>query len=89
MMSSSALTHVSHVYNRREEDFEQEGREHAPLMNNRYNILWHAKTGEYCLEEGLINGVVRSFKVNKVKHTYDGIRFFHANSCSAADKLRT
>ena len=27
--------------------------------------MWHAKTGEYCLEEGSINGVVRFGKVDK------------------------
>ena len=82
-----------HVYNRREEDVKQEGREHAPLTktlfhskpprahpvvephacshatveltDDRDNILWHAKTGEYCPEEGSINGVVRFGKIDK------------------------
>ena len=85
-------TRVGHVYSRREEDVEQERREHAPLAkalfhsepplahpvvephvcshaiveltNARYRILWHAKTGEYCPEEGSINGVVRFGKVD-------------------------
>ena len=35
------------------------------LTNDRDPILWHAKTGEYCLEEGSINGVVRFGKVDK------------------------
>ena len=35
------------------------------LMNDRYNILWLAKTSEYCPEESLINGVVRFGKVDK------------------------
>ena len=87
-------TSTGHVYNRREEDVEQEGREHAPLTktlfhskpprahpvvephacshaiveltNDRDHILWHAKTGEYCSEEGPINGIVRFGKVDKV-----------------------
>ena len=82
-----------HVYSRREEDVEQEGREHAPLTkamfhsepprahpvvephtcshavveltNDRDYIMWLAKTGEYCPEEGSINGVVRFGKVDK------------------------
>ena len=82
-----------HVYNRREEDVEHEGREHAPLTkalfhsepprahpvvephacsraiveltNGRDRIMWHAKAGEYCLEEGSINRVVRFGKVDK------------------------
>ena len=34
--------------------------------NDRDNILWHAKTGEYCPEEGWANGVVRfAGKVDK------------------------
>ena len=69
-------TRVGYAYNRRKEDVEREGREHAPiakalfhselprvhpvvephvgshaivgLTNDRYHILWHAKTGEYC-----------------------------------------
>ena len=81
------------VYNRREKDVEQDGREHAPLTkalfhskpprahpvvephacshaiveltNDRNHVLWHAKTGEYCSEEGSINGVVRFSKVDK------------------------
>ena len=35
------------------------------LTNDRDHILWRAKTGEYCLEEGSINGVVRVGKVDK------------------------
>ena len=35
------------------------------LTNDRDHDLWHAKTGEYCPEEGLINGVVRFGKVDK------------------------
>ena len=35
------------------------------LTNDRDHILWHAKTGEYCPEEGLINRVVRFGKVDK------------------------
>ena len=35
------------------------------LTNNRDNILWHAKIGEYCPEEGSINGVVRFGRVDK------------------------
>ena len=86
-------TRGGHIYNRREEDMEQEGREHAPLTkalfhsesprahpilerhacshaiveltNDRDHLLWHAKTGEYCPEEGPINGVVRFCKVDK------------------------
>ena len=81
------------VYNRSEEDVEQEGCEHAPLTkalfhsesphahpvvephacshaiveltNDRDHNMWHAKTGEYCPEEGTINGVVRFGKVDK------------------------
>ena len=86
-------TRVSHVFNHREEDVEQERREHASftkalfhseptrahpivepyacshviveLRNDRDNILWHAKTGECCPEEGSINGVVRLGKVDE------------------------
>ena len=36
------------------------------LTNGRDHILWHAKTGEYCSEEGSINGVVSFGKVDKV-----------------------
>ena len=82
-----------HVYNSREEDAEQGGREHAPLTkalfhsepprahpvvephaclhaiveltNDRDPNVWHAKTGEYCPEEGSINGVVRFGKADK------------------------
>ena len=81
------------MYNHREENVEQEGREYAPLTkalfhsksprahpvveshacshaiveltNDRDHILWHAKAGEYCPEEGSINGVVRFSKVDK------------------------
>ena len=81
------------MYNRREEDVEQEGCEHAPLTkalfhsepsrahpvvephacshaiveltNDRDHNLRDAKTGEYCPEEGSINGVVRFGKVDK------------------------
>ena len=102
-------TRGGHVYNRREEDVEQDGRERAPLtkalfhnepprahpvvephacshaivemMNGRDHIMWHAKTGEYCPEEGSINGVV-SFLVRSIKHTCSGIRFFRASSCN-------
>ena len=35
------------------------------LTNDRDQNLWHAKTGEYCPEEGSINGGVRFGKVNK------------------------
>ena len=35
------------------------------LANDRDHILWHAKTGEYCSEEGSINVVVRCGKVDK------------------------
>ena len=35
------------------------------LTNDRDHIIWHAKTGEYCPEEGSINGVVRFGKVDK------------------------
>ena len=35
------------------------------LTHGRDRILWHAKTGEYCPEEGSINGVVRFGKVGK------------------------
>ena len=35
------------------------------LTNDRDHILWHAKTGEYCPEEGSINGVVRFGKFDK------------------------
>ena len=35
------------------------------LMNGRDYILWHAKTGEYCPEEGSINGVVRFGEADK------------------------
>ena len=87
-------TRGGHVYNRRVENIEQEGREHAPLtkalfhsepprahpavephacshaivelMNDRDQILWHAKTSEYCPEEGSINGVVRFGQVDRV-----------------------
>ena len=86
-------TRGGHVYHRREEDVEQEGREHAPLAkalfhsepppahpvvephacshaiveltNDRDHNLWHAKTGEYCPEEGSINGVVYSYTNSK------------------------
>ena len=34
------------------------------LTNDRDHILWHAKTGEYCPEEGSINGVVRFGRVD-------------------------
>ena len=33
--------------------------------NDRDHILWHAKTGAHCTEEGSINGVVRFGKVDK------------------------
>ena len=33
--------------------------------HDRDHILWHAKTGEYCPEEGSINGVTRFGKVDK------------------------
>ena len=35
------------------------------LTNVPDHILWHVKTGEYCPEEGSINGVVRFGKVDK------------------------
>ena len=35
------------------------------LTNDRDHILWHAETGEYCPEEGSVNGVVRFGKVDK------------------------
>ena len=35
------------------------------LTNERDRILWYAKTGEYCPEEGSINQVVRFGKVDK------------------------
>ena len=35
------------------------------LTNDRDHIQWPAKTGEYCPEEGSINGVVRFGKVGK------------------------
>ena len=35
------------------------------LTNGPDNILWQAKTGECCPEEGSINGVVRFGKVDK------------------------
>ena len=100
----------SHLCNRREEDVEQEGREHAPLTkavfhsesprahpvaephacshaiveltNGQDQIMWYAKTGEYCPEEGSVNGVVRFGKIDKAYRTYNGIRFFRANSCT-------
>ena len=90
-------TRRGHVYNRREEDVEQEGREHEPLTkdlfhsqllrahpvieprarshaiveltNDRDQILWHAKMGEYRPEAGSINGFVRFGKVDKSIHT--------------------
>ena len=37
------------------------------LTNGRDHILWYAKTGEYCPEEGSINGVIR---FGKVDNTY-------------------
>ena len=37
----------------------------AELTNDRDYILWHVKTGEYCPEEGSINGVVRFGKVDE------------------------
>ena len=86
-------TRGGHVYNRREQDVEQEGREHAPLTkawfhseppqahpvvephasshviveltNNQDRILWYAKSGEYCPEEGSINEIVRFGKFDK------------------------
>ena len=98
-------TGVGHVYNRRKEYVEWEGREHAPfakapfhselprshpvakphacshaiveLTNDRDHVLWHAKTGGYCPEDGSVNAVVRLGK-----HTYNGICFLRANSCS-------
>ena len=79
-------TRIDHVYYRREEDVEEEVREHVPLTkalfhselpransaveshacshaivkltNDRDHILWHAKTGEYSPQEGLMNEVV-------------------------------
>ena len=35
------------------------------LTNDRDRILWHAKTVEYCPEEGSINAVVRFGKADK------------------------
>ena len=35
------------------------------LMNDRDNILWHAKTGECCPEADSVNGIVRFGKVDK------------------------
>ena len=35
------------------------------LTNDRDHILWYAKTGECCPEEGLVNGVVRFGKVDQ------------------------
>ena len=86
-------TRGGQVYNRREEDTEQKGCEHAPLTktlfhsepprahlvvepyacshamveltNDRDHNLWHAKTGEYCPEEGSVNEFVRFGKVDK------------------------
>ena len=52
------------------------------LTNDRDHILWHPKTGEYCLEEGSVNGVVRFGKERWKKHAYNKISFFRANSCS-------
>ena len=34
-------------------------------MNDRDHVLWHAKTGEYCSEEGSVNGVIRFGKVDR------------------------
>ena len=92
--SQVEIKRPSHVYNRREEDVEQDGREHPPLTKTLFHsepprahpvfephawshtigeltndcdhiIMWYAKTGEYCQEEGSVNGVVRFGKVDK------------------------
>ena len=39
-----------------------------------------AKTGEYCPEEGSVNGVVRFRK--SIKQTYNEVHLFRARSCS-------
>ena len=46
---------------------EPHGWSHAivELTNDQDHILGHAKSGEYCPEEGSINGVVRFGKVHK------------------------
>ena len=40
--------------------------DNVELTNDRDNILWHGKTGEYCLEEDSFNRVVRFGKADKV-----------------------
>ena len=42
--------------------------------------MWHAKTGEYCPEEGSVNGVVSFGKVDKAY--IKRFLFFRASSCS-------
>ena len=39
------------------------------LTNDRDHNLWHAKTGEYCPEEGSINEVVRFGCVEMFRYT--------------------
>ena len=38
---------------------------HRKMTNDRANVLWHIKTGEYCPEEVSVNGVVRFGKIDK------------------------
>ena len=52
------------------------------LTNDQDQIMWYAKTGEYCPEEGSVNGVIRFGKIDEAYRTYNGIRFFRANSCT-------
>ena len=50
------------------------------LTNDLKHIMWHTKTGEYCPEEGSINGVVRFGKVDKAYVERNS--FFRASSCN-------
>ena len=50
------------------------------LTNDRDHILWYAKTGGYCPEEGSVNRVVRFGKVDKAYIQRN--MSFRVNSCS-------
>ena len=63
-INQSKSLYISSRDTRRREEKRRESRK-----NDRDHILWHAKTGEYCPEEGSINGVVRFVKLRSIKHT--------------------
>ena len=55
------------------------------LKNRRDHLLWNAKTGEYSPQRR-VRSTESYALVRSIKHTYNGIRFFRANSCSRRTK---